>query len=375
MRLVIAGGGTGGHVGPALATIEALRARRPDGGLHLLWIGTDDGVECRAATERGIPFRAIQAGKLRRYFSLRNAIDAARIPVGVAQALAALRRFRPDVVFSTGGFVSVPTVVAAAALRRPVLIHEQTAQFGLANRINLRFATTVALPYEASRAFLPPTGRRVVVTGNPVRADLLTGDAAEGARLLGLDPARPTLYVTGGARGAHKINRTVAALLPGLLERAQVIHSCGPREANGDFADLTTRAAGWPVDLRSRYAVREFIGAELPHVYALAALVVGRAGAGTVAELAALGKPAILIPLPGTGGDEQTKNARLLADAGGAVLLPEHELAPDHLAATIDRLLAAPGELARMGQAARTQAPTGAAERLADELLRLDPAR
>lgn len=371
MRLVIAGGGTGGHVTPALATLAVLRERLPPGALDLLWIGTADSVESRVAREQGLPFRAIEAGKLRRYFSLQNVLDMARIPVGTLQAAAALRRFRPDVVFSTAGFVAVPTVVAAGALRRPVLIHEQTAQFGLANRLSLPFASTVALAYEASRAFMPATKRHVVVTGNPVRADLLRGDAAEGARLLGLDPARPTVYVTGGARGAHAINATVAALLPGLLERYQIIHSCGPPEANHDFAELTARAGEWPAALHARYAPREFVGAELPHVYALAALVVGRAGAGTVAELAALGKPSVLIPLPGTGGDEQTKNARLLADAGGAILLPERDLTPEKLAATLDHLLGAPGELARMGAAARTLAPAPAAEALAGELLRL----
>ncbi|HET8626556.1 MAG TPA: undecaprenyldiphospho-muramoylpentapeptide beta-N-acetylglucosaminyltransferase [Thermomicrobiales bacterium] len=368
MRLVIAGGGTGGHVGPGLAVVAALRRR---GALDLLWLGTRDGVERGLAAEHGIPFRAIEAGKLRRYFSLRTAIDAGRVPVGVLQAAVALRRFHPDVVFATGGFVSVPTVVAAALLRIPSLTHEQTAQVGLANRINLRFADVLALPYEASRTNLPRIARRVVVTGNPVRAEILAGDAAAGARRLGLDPAVPTLYVTGGARGAHAVNTAVAALLPDLLDRCQVVHACGPRAANGDFARLTAAAEGWPPARRARYVVREFIGAELPDVYALAALVAGRAGAGTVAELAALGKPAILIPLPGTGGDEQTRNARLLADAGGAILLPEADLTPERLRATLDDLLADPARLARMGAAARALARPDAADALADELLRL----
>jgi UDP-N-acetylglucosamine--N-acetylmuramyl-(pentapeptide) pyrophosphoryl-undecaprenol N-acetylglucosamine transferase len=373
MRLIIAGGGTGGHVTPALATLAVLRDRLDRQPLDLLWIGTRDGVERRITTEQGIPFRAIQAGKLRRYLSLENLVDFGRIPVGVAQALGQVARFRPDVVFSTGGFVSVPTVTAAGLLRRPVLVHEQTAQFGLANRLNLPFATTIALPYEASRAFVPPTRRRVVVTGNPVRADLFAGDREEGARLLGLDPAVPTLYVTGGARGAQVLNSTLANILPGLLPRYQVIHSRGTQEERPTLADLQASVAHLPAEQRARYAVREFIGAELPHVYALASLVVGRAGAGTVAELAALGKPAILIPLPGTGGDEQTKNARLLADAGGALMLPERDLTPESLVAAIVRLLDpdARDTLARMGEAARTQSPGDAAERLADEVLRL----
>jgi UDP-N-acetylglucosamine--N-acetylmuramyl-(pentapeptide) pyrophosphoryl-undecaprenol N-acetylglucosamine transferase len=372
MRIVIAGGGTGGHVTPALATIAALRARDTP-PIEFLWIGSHGGVEGRMAAEQGIPFRAIQAGKLRRYLSLENLLDFGRIPVGTAQALALLRRFRPEVIFSTGGFVSVPTVVAGWLLRRPILTHEQTAQFGLANRINLRFSTVIALPYESSRAFVPPTTKRVVVTGNPVRDEILRGDPAEGARLLGLDPTLPTIYITGGALGARAINEAVAAILPDLLAHYQVIHSRGTQPVAPTLDDLRARVAALPTEVRARYVVREFIGPELPHIYALAALVIGRAGAGTVAELAALGKPAILIPLPGTGGDEQTKNARLLADVGGAILLPETALTPERLLAEIATLLAPDDHttLTRMGIAARTQAPVDAAGHLADELLRL----
>ena len=237
MRIVIAGGGTGGHVTPAVATIAALRARGV-GSLELLWIGSRDGIEGRMAAEGGIPFRAIQAGKLRRYLSFENLIDFGRIPVGAAQALALLRRFDPEVIFSTGGFVSVPTVAAGWLLRRPVLTHEQTAQFGLANRLNLRFATTIALPYESSRAFVPPTTKRVVVTGNPVRDEILRGDHAEGARLLGLDPTLPTIYITGGALGARAINEAVAAILPDLLAHYQVIHSRGTQPVAPTLAEL-----------------------------------------------------------------------------------------------------------------------------------------
>ena len=373
MRLIIAGGGTGGHITPALATLTALREQLGGTPLEVLWIGTRDGLERRIAGEQGLPFATIQAGKLRRYLSLANILDFGRIPVGVAQALAHVARFRPDVVFGTGGFVSVPTVTAAGLLRRPVLIHEQTAQFGLANRLCLPFATTIALPYEASRAFVPPTKRRIVVTGNPVRADLFAGDRAEGARLLGLDPALPTLYVTGGATGARTLNTTLATILPDLLSRYQVIHSRGTQPDRPTLADLRAIADALPPARRARYVVRGFIGPELPHIYALAALVIGRAGAGTVAEIAALGKPAILIPLPGTGGDEQTKNARLLADAGAARMIPESELTPAGLTAAIDELLApaATEALARMGEAARTQSPGDAATRLAAELRRL----
>jgi len=373
MRIAIAGGGTGGHVTPALATIAALRGQIVGQSLDLLWIGTADGVERRIAREHAIPFATIQAGKLRRYLSLENLVDLGRLPVGIIQATLALRRFRPDIVFSTGGFVSVPTVAAAGLLRLPILIHEQTAQFGLANRLNLRFAATVALPYEASRAFVPSTNARVVVTGNPVRAEISQGARAEGARLLRLDTQLPTMYVTGGARGARAINTTIAALLPELVQRYQVIHSCGTQDVSPTLAELRALKERLPAEQRDRYVVLDFVGAELPHVYALTSVVIGRAGAGTVAELAALGKPAILIPLPGTGGDEQTKNARLLADVGGAIILPESELTPARLLALLRELLdpSSADRLTRMGVAARTQAPPDAAAELARELLRL----
>lgn len=368
MRLIIAGGGTGGHVSPGLAVVAELRRQSP---LDLLWLGTYDGVERQMVTAAGLPFRAIQAGKLRRYLSVETLFDAPRVPIGVIQAYVALGRFRPSAVLSTGGFVSVPTVIAAAARRIPVVVHEQTAQFGLANRINLRFAKTVALSYEATRAHLPPTTKRVVVTGNPIREDLRHGDRAQGAALLALDPEVPTIYVTGGARGAHRLNDAVAALLPELLAEYQVVHATGPAGANDDYAALHREASNWPRHLARRYAVRAFIGAELPHVYALASLVLARAGAGTVAELANLGKPAILVPLPGTGGDEQTKNAAMLARAGAAEVLPDAELTPTALRAMLDRLLADPERLARMAAAAGTEARPRAAAALAEEIRRL----
>ena len=330
-RLVIAGGGTGGHVLPALAVVDELRRRERLGAL--LWIGSAGGVEREAAAGAGIPFRAIPTGKLRRYLSARTLVDAARIPLGVGAAWRSLRRFRPDVVFSTGGFVSVPTVAAAARLA-PILTHEQTAILGLATRINARFADVLAVSYDGTTPLASARHRRVVVTGNPVRTSLAAGDAARGLARWGFAADLPLLYVTGGARGASPLNERLAALLPDLLHHCQVLHQTGPASANPDAANLARAREGWPPDLRRRYRVVEFLGDELADVYATASLVLGRAGAGTVAELAFLGKPAILVPLPGAGGDEQTRNARLLADAGAAVHPREGVLACAPVATT-----------------------------------------
>lgn len=367
-RLVIAGGGTGGHVLPALAVIEELRGQGIP--LELLWIGSHGDVEGPAAERANIPYRAIQTGKLRRYFALETAIDAIRLPLGSLQAWRILRRFRPDVIFSTGGFVSVPTVFAGARLA-PILTHEQTAIIGLATRINLRFADVLAVSFDRSATRAGKFDGRIVMTGNPVRSSLRLGDAARGLSRFGFSPDLPLLYVTGGARGASPLNQRVAMLLPELLQYCQILHQTGPKTANNDAQMLQDLKVTWPEEIQRRYRIVEFVREEIADVYAAAALVLGRAGAGTVAELTYLGKPALLIPLPGSGGGEQDENARALVDAGGAVILSQDDATPDRLRDDLKRLLGDPDRLRSMGKRALTIARPDAAGRLADELLSL----
>lgn len=368
LRLVIAGGGTGGHVLPALAVMEELRER--DLALRPLWIGSTAGVERESAQRAGIPYQAIATGKLRRYLSAQTPVDAARIPLGALQAWRHLRRHRPHVVLSTGGFVSVPTVVAAAR-QAPILTHEQTAILGLATRINARFADVLAVSYDETAAVATSRHQRVVVTGNPVRASLQRGDARRGRAHFGFSEDLPLLYVTGGARGATPLNERIAALLSNLLHQCQILHQTGPASANADAAHLARLREDLPEPLRARYHVLEFVRDELPDVYAATDLVLSRAGAGTVAELAYLGKPAVLIPLPGAGGDEQTRNGRLLAEANGAILLPQDQATPERLQEVLTSLLGDRERLATMGRQARQIGRPDAAARLADDLLSL----
>lgn len=368
IRMVIAGGGTGGHVLPAVAVLEAFAEIGQ--AVEPLWIGSATGVEVEAAAGANVPFRAIQTGKLRRYIDPRTPVDLGRIPAGFIQARRILGTHRPDVVFSTGGFVSVPTVLAAAR-RFPILTHEQTAILGLATRINLRVASAVAVSYEVTAALARRHHRHVVHTGNPVRSSLRTGDWERGLARFRFEPGLPVLYVTGGARGASPLNRLVLELLPGLLATCQVVHQAGPASANGDVEMLRQAAEKWPEALRGRYHVTEFVRDELPDVYAAADLVLGRAGAGTVAELAFLGKPAILIPLPGTGGDEQTRNASILADAGGALMLPEAAATPETLGGLLTGLLLDEPRRRAMGLRARSAGHADAAHRLTRLLIEL----
>ncbi|HEY8448798.1 MAG TPA: undecaprenyldiphospho-muramoylpentapeptide beta-N-acetylglucosaminyltransferase [Thermomicrobiales bacterium] len=368
LRLVIAGGGTGGHVNPALAVVEELRSREIP--LELLWIGSHGDVEGPAANRAGIPFRAIQTGKLRRYVSLKTIPDSIRFPIGIAQAWRILRQFRPDVIFSTGGFVSVPTVLAGSRMA-PILTHEQTAILGLATRINLRAADVLAVTFPDSVRLARGFSGRTEVTGNPVRPSLLAGDAGRGFSRFGFDPGLPLVYVTGGARGASPINQRVAAILPELLKQCQVLHQTGPTSANDDARRMRELRTSLPDSLQSRYHIVEMVRDELADVYAAASLVLGRAGAGTVAELALLGKPAVLIPLPGSGGGEQQANAAALASAGGAIVISQEDASPERLLREITALVTDQERLATMSAGARTLARPDATRRLADLLLEL----
>lgn len=363
MKVVITGGGTGGHTSAGLAVAAALRAE----GVECHWIGSRTGVEARRVPEAGIPYYVIATGKLRRYWDRRNVSDLlVRVPLGIYQSLRLLKRLSPDVLFATGGFVSLPPVIAGRAFGIPAMVHEQTAVAGLANRIAGRFSRRVALTFTETLHPFPP--EKVVVTGNPLRPELRGGSREEALAKLGLDASCPVIYVTGGAQGSHKINRAVGAILQRLTRSAQIIHQCGDHPTTGDRQWLEELRRLLPSDQRERYRVLPYAGEELKEIYAAASFVVGRAGAGTVNECCHLGLPALLIPLPGSGGGEQMANARLMERAGGAMVLPEAELTPDRLLTTIMRLLDDPVRLKAMGESARALAVPDADARLVAEL-------
>jgi UDP-N-acetylglucosamine--N-acetylmuramyl-(pentapeptide) pyrophosphoryl-undecaprenol N-acetylglucosamine transferase len=375
-RLIVTGGGTGGHTYPALTAIRTLQARLAAGGgaLDVLWIGTEEGLEARVAPAEGIAFDTVVTGKIRRssnplkMASPANMRDMARVPLGVAQARRIVSGFRPDVVLATGGYVAVPAGLAARMCKRPLVLHEQTVRLGLANRKLAGSAARIALSSDSSLALLPEQLRPLaVVTGNPIRPEVLTGHpdkAISALNLYGFERGLPTVYVTGGAQGSQQINDVVRDALPWLLERANVIHQCGP--ANVD--DLRRHVAGLHPGLAARYHLTGFVGPELPDVLALADLVVSRSGAGTLAELTALGKPAVFIPLATSAGNEQAHNARHLEESGAAVALIG-EVTADRLVAAAGPLLTDPARRAAMAARARAHGRPDAADRLVDVLL------
>ncbi len=357
--VVIAGGGTGGHTSPGLAVAALLRER----SRTCAWIGSRSGIEAQRVPQSGIPYIAISTGKLRRYWAWQNVADLlVNVPAGTLSVLRILRTLRPRVVFGTGGFVALPVVLGAALLRVPVVLHEQTAVPGLANRIGARFARRIAVTFPDRAGRLPAA--RVVVTGNPLRPELRAGSRSSAIARFQLEPVVPLVYVTGGAQGAHRINRVVGDALASLTEQAQLIHQCGENPATGDRQWLEDRRAALPLALARRYTVVPYIGPELAGIYAAAALVVARAGAGTVNECCQLGVPALYVPLPGTRGDEQTENARIVKRVGGAVVLPQSMLTTERLVREVRALLADPAGLKQMGEHARTLAVPDAAERI-----------
>nr|WP_202501647.1 UDP-N-acetylglucosamine--N-acetylmuramyl-(pentapeptide) pyrophosphoryl-undecaprenol N-acetylglucosamine transferase [Streptomyces sp. SID5785] len=375
--MVVTGGGTGGHTYPALTAVRTLKARLAavGRGLDVLWVGKADSLEARVAAGEGIAFASVAVGKIRRsknpikLASPANVADMGRVPLGVLQARKAINGLRPDVVLATGGYVAVPVGIAATRLCHvPLVVHEQTVRLGLANKTLAGAARAVAVSSESTLPLLPGTVRdRAAVTGNPVRPEVLTGQADKAIQALGLngfDRSLPTVYVTGGAQGSRQINHLVRDLLPWLLESANVIHQCGP----GHVEELRRAALGLPPHLATRHHLTAYVGPELPDVLALADVVLARSGAGTIAELTALGKASVLVPLATSAGNEQAHNAAHLEEVGAAVALTG-EVTAGRLREAIAPLLSDPGRRTEMAAAARTRGRPDAAERLVDLLL------
>ena len=314
VNVAFTGGGTGGHVYPGLAVARSLKERFSGQGCRVFWIGSDRGMERAIVLEAGLEFFGVPAGKLRRYFSLRTLPDAFRVAAGFFAARRILKKQKAVLLFSKGGFVSVPPCAAAASLGIPVFTHESDFSPGLATRINLRFvrktAGKVFVSYAGTASSLSgrlPEGR-VAVSGNPVRRDFRSADASKGRAFLGLGLQERILLVLGGSQGAAQVNALVSESLESLCLHYTVVHQCG-RQPEQDL------------QRRPGYIPLAYIGQEMPHILAAAELVLGRSGAGTVWESAVLGKPMILIPLSGSGtrGD-QVENARFFEKEGAALV-------------------------------------------------------
>ncbi len=365
-RIVLSGGLSGGHVFPLAVVSRALRERSED-PVFLRYIGSKGAFETAAMEGEGIGSRHIVSGKARRYFSFRTLFDPFKVVIGFVQSLWHLLVFMPDVIFAKGGAVSVPVCLAGFLYRIPIVIHDSDAVPGAANRFLARFSTRIAVAYPSAMRFFPP--EKTALVGNPVRPVLLSGDSARADETHGLRAGRPLVLVLGGSLGARSLNRAFVRTLPGLLRTAEVLHQTG----TGNFADTTALAAelGIKAGREGYHPVPFLSGPELADALARADIVVSRAGAGTIAELAALGKAAILVPLPTAANDEQRMNAYEVAGQGGAIVLEEKNLGEHLLLSKMTEVLGDRTLRESMSQRIRVFHNPEAANMIADGILEL----
>lgn len=320
-KIVLTGGGTAGHVTPNIALIPALKEL----GYDIYYIGSYDGIEKKLIADYDIPYTGIATGKLRRYFDVKNFTDPFRVIKGFREAKHTLRKINPDVVFSKGGFVSVPVVRAARVLKIPVICHESDMTPGLANKLSIPSATKVCCNFPETVSDLPAD--KAVLTGTPIRAGLLSGDREKALAFTGLPDDKPHLMIIGGSLGAQAVNEAVRAALPELLPHFRIMHLCGKGKMDASLEGT------------EGYVQYEYIKEELPDLFALADVVISRAGANAICELLALKKPNLLIPLSKNASrGDQILNARSFENQGFSVVLEEEEVTTETLTAAVLKL-------------------------------------
>lgn len=317
-RIILTGGGTAGHVTPNIALIPKLKEQ----GFDIQYIGSYDGIEKKLIEELGIPYYGISSGKLRRYFDLKNFTDPFRVIKGYFQAHSLLRKLQPDIIFSKGGFVTVPVVQAAKSLHIPVIIHESDMTPGLANKLALPAATKVCCNFPETISYLPEG--KAVLTGSPIREELHHGSRLNGLKFCGFTAEKPVLLIIGGSLGSVAVNGAIRKILPDLLKTFQVVHLCGK-------GNLDESLIGTP-----GYVQYEYIKQELADLFAMADLVVSRAGANAICELLDLHKPMLLIPLSAAASrGDQILNARSFQKQGFCEMLEEENITSELLLSSI----------------------------------------
>ena len=320
-RIVLTGGGTAGHVTPNIALLPRLK----DLDYEVFYMGSYDGIEKKLIEDFDIPYYGIATGKFRRYFDPKNFSDPFRVVKGMREARKYLKEIKPDVLFSKGGFVSVPVVRAASSLGIPCIIHESDMTPGLANKLCIPVAKKVCCNFPETLEMLP--AKKAVLTGSPIRQELSQGDKKAAYELCGFDDSKPVIMVVGGSLGSAAINQAVRDILPELLKDYQVVHLCGKEKV--DNLLLTTKG----------YKQFEYIRSEMKDIFAMADIVISRAGANAISELLSLKKPNILIPLPATSSrGDQILNAKSFESQGFSIVIDEDDLTKKLLLEKIQEL-------------------------------------
>jgi len=332
MRIVLTGGASGGHLTPLAVVARKIKEKRPDA--DFVFIGPSGKLEDEIIGKENIAMRSIMVGKMRRYFSFQNIVDFFKVPIGFIQSLIYLYVYMPDAVFSKGGHASFPVVVAAWLYRIPVFIHESDARPGVANSMLGKFADRIAITYPESEKYF--FSSKTVLIGTPVRDDINKGNAAAAREKYNLLESKKTIFVWGGSQGARNINNKILNILPDLMHRYQVIHQTGI----GNFEEVKQKAGelGYKAGYGG-YIALPFIGEDLKDIFAVSDLIISRAGSTSISEIAANGKPSIIIPLETSANGHQRMNAYALAEVGACVVLEEDNLGNHLLLKNIDDLL------------------------------------
>lgn len=319
-KIILTGGGTAGHVTPNIALVPKLK----EAGFDIKYIGSYNGMEKQLVEKEGLNYVGISSGKLRRYFSWQNFTDPFRVINGYFEARKIIKKYKPDVVFSKGGFVTVPVVMAASAYKIPTIIHESDMTPGLANKIAMRYATKVCHTFPETAKFL---GDKAVFTGSPLREELFKGNKVNALNMCSFTTDKPVLLVVGGSLGAKKVNDAIRAALPQLLEHFQVAHLCG----KGKLDESLVGTKG--------YAQFEYISDEMKDFFAMADIIVSRAGSNSICEIAALNKPSVLIPLSANASrGDQILNAKSFEKQGFCEVIDEDTMTTDVLLDTIKKV-------------------------------------
>jgi UDP-N-acetylglucosamine--N-acetylmuramyl-(pentapeptide) pyrophosphoryl-undecaprenol N-acetylglucosamine transferase len=369
MKIILTGGGTLGSVIPILAVAQELKRQRPE--TEFLWIGTKDGSEKSLVESYNIPFQAISSGKLRRYFSLKNFLDPFRVIVGFFQSIGIIRKFKPDLVLAAGGFVGVPVIWAAWLLGVKSIAHQQDIGPGLANKLVSPVVKKITVTFEESKNYFPRS--KTVLIGNPVRPEIFDGDREQARQFFHLEEGLPTILFLGGGTGSLTLNKIIIQSLKNILEFFQVIHVTGRGKglegiksevkSQAEFKKIVAEESSSLIN--SRYHSYEFIIEEMKDAYIVADLIISRAGLSTLSELAVLGKPTILIPLPG----HQEDNAAYFRRNNAAVVLSQKDLISEDLVGVIKTLINNKTELETLGRNIKKIMPPDAAEKMAKVIL------
>ncbi len=369
MKILFTGGGTGGHIFPIIAVCREIRRIYPEKNLKFLYLGPKDEFGSDFLSQEGIKVKTIMAGKIRRYWGVGgfflNLIDIFfKIPLGIIQAFLFIFFSAPDLIFSKGGYGSIPTVISGWFLGVPIFLHESDITPGLANRFLSRFALEIFVSFHRTEYFSP---KKMILVGNPIRREILEGSKKEAKELFKLNGEKPLILILGGSQGAQRINDVISVILPEILKDFELIHQAGTKNFKAAKKEIEVIV---PEGFKKYYHLFPFLKEEeLKQAYQTCDLIVGRAGSGTIFEISALGKPSILIPIPEAAQNHQVKNAYSFAQNEASLIIEEINFTPHFFLERIKYLFSHPSQLEKMGKRAKEFSKPRAAKIIAEYIV------